>query len=96
LEALTGLEDESPSQDKLLMLSVLTENVSSINERLHESLLQRVLSTSLWWGLYKCVCVELHKLSAIQRRDRDNCTLYKLELCTGWTHSLNAPGFHNP
>jgi hypothetical protein len=37
LEALTGLEDESPSQDKLLMLSVLTENVSSMDERLHEA-----------------------------------------------------------
>eukprot|EP00227_Mantoniella_beaufortii_P007729 CAMPEP_0197597984 /NCGR_PEP_ID=MMETSP1326-20131121/28408_1 /TAXON_ID=1155430 /ORGANISM="Genus nov. species nov., Strain RCC2288" /LENGTH=155 /DNA_ID=CAMNT_0043164729 /DNA_START=202 /DNA_END=666 /DNA_ORIENTATION=- len=48
LEALTGLEDEAPAQDKLLMLEVLTENVSSMNEGLHEALLQRVLTTSLW------------------------------------------------
>ena len=48
MEALTDLEHAKPSQDKLLMLSVLTENVSSVDERLHEALLQRVLSTSLW------------------------------------------------
>ena len=48
LEALTGLEKPDVSQDKLLMLTVLVECVSSLDERLHESLLQRVLGTSLW------------------------------------------------
>ena len=48
LEALEGLEDARVSQDKLLMLTVLVECVSSLDENAHEDLLRRVLSTSLW------------------------------------------------
>ena len=48
LEALTGLEEPSVAQDKILMLTALVECVSSLDERLHESLLQRLLSVSLW------------------------------------------------
>ena len=38
LEALTGLEEPSVAQDKILMLTALVECVSSLDERLHESL----------------------------------------------------------
>ena len=48
LEALDGLEDAHVSQDKLLMLTVLVECVSSLDENAHEDLLRRVLSVSLW------------------------------------------------
>ena len=50
LEALDGLASATPSgdPDKLLMLEVLGENVSSLDERLHEELLRRVMGTSLW------------------------------------------------
>ena len=48
LEALEGLEDARVSQDKLLMLTVLVECVSSLDENAHEDLLRRVLSVSLW------------------------------------------------
>ena len=48
LEALDGLEDARVSQDKLLMLTVLVECVSSLDENAHEDLLRRVLSVSLW------------------------------------------------
>ena len=48
LEALEGLEEPRVSQDKLLMLTVLVECVSSLDENAHEDLLRRVLSVSLW------------------------------------------------
>ena len=48
LEALEGLEHARVSQDKLLMLTVLVECVSSLDENAHEELLRRVLSVSLW------------------------------------------------
>ena len=48
LGALEGLEDAEVSQDKLLMLTVLVECVSSLDENSHEELLRKVLSVSPW------------------------------------------------
>ena len=53
LEHLDGLSTATPGDEntylhKRLMLEVLGENVSSLDERLHEELLRRVMGTSLW------------------------------------------------
>ena len=48
LDAIDGLEEADVARDKTMMLEALAEHVSSLDVRVHENLLQKVLRANPW------------------------------------------------